>query len=65
MAKVAPLEFLKQVKIEAKKVIWPNRQETVSSTIAVFVMVVIASVFLFFADQVMGFVVRLILGLGN
>lgn len=65
MAKIAPVEFFKQVKAEAKKVAWPSRQETISSTIAVFIMVVLASVFLFAADQVMAFVVRIILGLGN
>lgn len=65
MAKVAPLEFFKQVKSEAKKVVWPTRQETVSSTVAVFIMVVLASVFLFAADQIMGWVVKLVLGLGS
>jgi len=64
MAKLAPMEFFKQVKIEAKKVSWPTRAETISSTIAVFIMVVIASVFLFLADQVLALVVRLALGLG-
>ncbi len=65
MAKFAPVEFFKQVRSEAKKVTWPTRQETISSTIAVFIMVVIASVFLFVADQVLSFIVRFALGLGN
>ena len=64
MAKIAPAEFFKQVRSEAKRVTWPSRQETMASTIAVFVMVVIASVFLFTADQVLSYVVRLVLGLG-
>ncbi len=65
MAKFAPVEFFKQVRSEAKKVTWPTRQETMSSTIAVFIMVVIASVFLFAADQVLSFLVRFALGLGS
>ena len=65
MTKVALTEFFKQVKGEAQKVTWPTRKETVSSTIAVFVMVVIASVFLFLTDQVLSFLVRVLLGLGN
>ncbi len=65
MAKFAPIDFLKQVRAEAKRVTWPTRQETIASTIAVFVMVVIASVFLFAADQVLSFIVRLVLGLGS
>lgn len=65
MAKFAPIDFFKQVRAEAKRVTWPTRQETIASTIAVFVMVVIASVFLFAADQVLSFIVRLVLGLGS
>lgn len=65
MAKIAPVEFFKQVRAEAKKVTWPTRQETVASTIAVFIMVVIASIFLFAADQVLSLLVRFALGLGN
>ena len=65
MAKFAPIEFFKQVRSEAKKVSWPTRPELVSSTIAVFVMVTIASIFLFVADQALGFLVRVALGLGE
>lgn len=64
MAKIAPVDFFKQVRSEARKVTWSSRSETISSTIATFIMVLIASVFLFAADQMLSFVVRLILGLG-
>lgn len=63
MARFAPIEFLKQVKSEVKKISWPSRQETTQGTIAVFVMVVIASLFLFVADQVLAWFVGLIFGL--
>lgn len=65
MAKSSPIEFFKQVKAEAQKVTWPSRKETTASTIAVFIMVIIASLFLFFADQVLAFAVGLILGIGS
>lgn len=65
MAKFAPIDFLKQVRSEARKVTWPTRQETIASTIAVFIMVIIASIFLFAADQVLAFVVEFTLGLGR
>lgn len=65
MAKFAPLEFFKQVRGETQKVSWPTRKETTQSTIAVFIMVVIASIFLFTADQVLAWIVRLILGLSD
>lgn len=64
MAKASPIEFARQVRAEIKKITWPTKQETTVSTIAVFIMVVVAAIFLFFADQVMAFAVQLILNLG-
>ena len=64
MAKTGPVEFFKQVRSEAKKVTWPSRQETTVSTIAVFVMVFVASLFMYFADQLMAFVVHMIMSIG-
>ncbi len=60
-----PIHFLRQVRAEVKKVSWPTRRETIASTIAVFVMVLISMIFLFFADQVLAFAVRFILGLNS
>lgn len=64
MAKSGPVEFFRQVRAETKKVTWPTRKETTISTIFVFVMVFIASVFLFFADQIIAFLVSQIISLG-
>lgn len=57
-----PVRFFKEVKIEGKKVTWPTRQETTVSVIAVFIMVFIASTFLYFADQIIAWAIRLIMG---
>ncbi len=65
MSKTNPLKFIEQVKAETKKVTWPTRKETITSTIAVFIMVTLASLFLFFADQVLAFIVNFILSLGD
>jgi preprotein translocase subunit SecE len=62
---VKPLEYYRQVKSEMQKVTWPSRKETTVSAIAVFVMVFISSIFLFVADQVIAFAVRMILGFGG
>ena len=59
-----PVQYLKEVKQEAQRVSWPSRKETIASTIAVFIMVALASVFLYFADQVLAWLVSLILGIG-
>ncbi len=65
MANLKPVEFFKQVRAEAKKVTWPSRKETTVSTIAVFIMVFLAAVFLFLSDQIIAVVIRFILGFGS
>jgi len=42
--------FLKEVKIEFKKVSWPSRKDTMMSTSVVLVAVFIIAVFLGFVD---------------
>jgi preprotein translocase subunit SecE len=53
---------LQEVRAEAQKVTWPTRKETTVTTIMVFVMVAIASVFFLLADQLMRVAVSFILG---
>ncbi|MGB2932502.1 MAG: preprotein translocase subunit SecE [Methyloceanibacter sp.] len=65
MARTNPFVFLQQVRTEVSKVTWPTRKETVITTIMVLVMVVAAALFFLAADQVLSFVVSLILGLGR
>jgi len=62
MAKVGPFKFMQEVRAEAQKVTWPTRKETTVTTIMVFVMVAIASVFFLLADQMMRIAVSFILG---
>ena len=60
-----PMEFVRQVRVEMQKVTWPSRKETTASTIAVFIMVFMASIFMYFADQAMAWIVTVILGVGK
>jgi preprotein translocase subunit SecE len=53
---------MQEVRAEAQKVTWPTRKETTVTTIMVFVMVAIASVFFLLADQLMRIAVSFILG---
>jgi len=64
MAKTGPVEYFRQVRSEMKKVTWPSRKETTVSVIAVFIMVTFASIFLYFADQLIAFLVRTVMGFG-
>jgi preprotein translocase subunit SecE len=65
MAKVSPFKFLQEVRAEAQKVTWPTRKETGITTLMVFIMVLIASVFFLVADQIMRIVITFVLGLGS
>ncbi len=44
------IQFLREVKIELKKVSWPSRKETMASTVVVIILVIIVSAFLGLVD---------------
>ena len=54
--------FLNSVVLEAKKVVWPTRKETVQMTLVVFVVVVLMAIFLAFVDIAFTYIVNLVLG---
>jgi preprotein translocase SecE subunit len=64
-SKTNPFTFLQQVRSETAKVTWPSRRETMISTMMVIVMAFVAAIFFFAADQLLGWGVELLLGLGN
>ncbi|MDO9558347.1 MAG: preprotein translocase subunit SecE [Syntrophales bacterium] len=55
-------QFLKEAKIELKKVTWPTPKQTLASTSVVIVVVVIISVFLGIVDFGLSKIIRLALG---
>ena len=55
-------QFLKEVKIELKKVVWPTRKDTIASTSVVLVIVMIIAVFLGLVDFGLSRIIKLILG---
>jgi preprotein translocase SecE subunit len=59
----SPFKFLQEVRTETNKVSWPSRRETTITTIMVFVMVAVASVFFFAADQIIRLLVTFVLGI--
>jgi len=58
MAKVSPGEFIRQVRAEGGKVVWPTREETVRTAVFVGIMMVLLSVFFLGVDSLFGYVVR-------
>ncbi len=65
MAKSSPFKFLQEVREETEKVTWPSRRETLVTTIMVFVMVAVASVFFLIVDLVVRNLITLILGIAS
>lgn len=59
-----PIQFLRQVKQEVKKVTWPTKKEVVPACTMVVALVAIATVFFFVVDMVLGWGVDKILQLG-
>jgi preprotein translocase subunit SecE len=55
------LQFLREVKIELKKVTWPTRKQTLGSTVVVIVLVMIISIFLGVVDIGLSGVIRVVL----
>jgi len=56
-------KFLKEVKAEGKKITWPTRKETIISTIAVFIVVIVIATFLYLSDQVISSAIKLLFSL--
>ena len=63
MARTNPITFLQQVRQEVSKVTWPSRNEVLISTIMVLVLVIAASIFFLVADQIISWLVGLMLSI--
>jgi preprotein translocase subunit SecE len=65
MAKFNPFEFIQEVRQEVSKVTWPTWKEVWITTLMVLFMVTLASLFFLVADQLLGWLIHLILRLGR
>ena len=65
MAKTTPLEFVRQVQAETKKVVWPTRRETLMTGVMVIIMTVILGLFFFVIDTSFEAVIALLLSLAK
>ena len=55
------IQFLREVKVELKKVTWPTRKQTMGSTVVVIILVMIISLFLGIVDAGLSGLLRLVL----
>jgi preprotein translocase subunit SecE len=58
-------QFFLESRVELRKVFWPNRQETFTTTLVVLVFVVIASTFFWLLDLLLASVTRFFTGQGT
>jgi preprotein translocase subunit SecE len=58
------IEFFQEALVEVRKVFWPSRQETVRTTLAVLAMVLVVALFLWLLDSLLGWIMRLVTGVG-
>lgn len=57
--------FVQSARIELRKVVWPNRQETMQVTIVVFVMVIVLALFFWGLDTLLALLTRWLTGYGD
>ena len=63
MAKVSPGEFIRQVRSEASKVVWPTRRETLMTAVMVLIMTSLLAIFFLGIDSVFSTIVKWLLSL--
>ncbi|MDE2301669.1 MAG: preprotein translocase subunit SecE [Sphingomonadales bacterium] len=61
--RTTPAEFIKQVRAEGNKVVWPSRQETLTTALFVGMMMVLLAVFFLGIDSLFGAAVKWLLSL--
>ncbi len=63
VAKTSPGEFVRQVRAETSKVVWPTRQETIQTGIMVMIMTAILALFFLGVDSFFNMIVTFLIGL--
>jgi preprotein translocase subunit SecE len=63
VARVNPGEFLRQVRSETAKIVWPTRRETLMTAVMVVIMTALLALFFFGVDSAFSSIVQALLGL--
>ena len=56
-----PLKFFQDVKQEAFRVTWPTKKETMMGAVMVFALASIAAIFFLILDQILRFLLNIVL----
>lgn len=57
--------FIRDARMEVRKVVWPTRAETLQTSLAVILMVVVMGILLWLLDVLLFWVVRMLTGQGG
>ncbi len=63
--RTSPAQFASQVQAEGRKIVWPSRKETWITSVMVFIMVIIAVIFFWAVDTVLGWLSTIVLAIGQ
>jgi preprotein translocase subunit SecE len=56
-----PLKFIQEVKQEAFKITWPTKKDTMMGSLMVFGLASIAAIFFLILDQILRFLLNIVL----
>jgi preprotein translocase subunit SecE len=62
VARTSPGEYIRQVRSEGAKVVWPSRKETVTTAIMVLIMTTLLAIFFLGVDSLFNTIVQFLLG---
>ena len=63
VAKTSPIEFIREVQAETRKVVWPTRKQTIMTGVMVLIMTSILAIFFVSIDAVFDAIVHFLLTL--
>ena len=63
--RVGPVQFLREVRAESRKVTWTSWKETWITSVMVAIMVVVTAIFFFGVDWILGLGISAVLKLAN
>ena len=53
-------QFIEDVRVEMKKVVWPEREELINSTIVVIVISALFTLFIFLTDTIVSKIINIL-----
>jgi preprotein translocase subunit SecE len=53
-------QFLEDVRVEMKKVVWPEREQLINSTLIVVIISALFTLFIFFSDTIISRVINIL-----